>query len=204
MSVACRVFLVRHGEVANPNHVVYGDLPGFHLSPAGVLQAHGAADHLARLPIDAVVTSPLARAFETASVIALRHRIDPVPDSRLTESDQFDHWTGNRWDSIAVLFGDEFETYLADASAIDGGAALRRVSSRIIATIEEQIAVGRRGIVVVSHQDPIAATRLALTGGHFRSLRIQPPSHGEVICLTRDDDGRWTETSRWSPPHPQR
>ena len=71
------VYLVRHGEVANPNHVVYADLPGFNLSPLGVRQAHAAGRHLARRPIDAVVTSPLARAVQTATAIPVSPHIRP-------------------------------------------------------------------------------------------------------------------------------
>ncbi len=45
---------VRHGEVSNPNHLVYGDLPGFHLSPLGVLQVHSTGQHLGGVSIDIV------------------------------------------------------------------------------------------------------------------------------------------------------
>lgn len=200
MPVPCHIYLVRHGEAANPNHIVYGDLPGFHLSPTGVLHAHRTADHLARLPIDVVLSSPIARAIETASVISDRHQLDAVLDARLTESDQFNHWTSHRWEAIPVLFPEEFKVYLADASKVDDGGALRRTSSRIITAIDEQIALGRRGIVVVSHQDPIAATSLTLTGQDLAELRARPPSHGEIICLVPGKGGLWTEHSRWSPP----
>jgi len=55
-----RLLLIRHGEVSNSDHVVYGDLDGFHLSPLGVRQAHETATHLRTEDIDAVICSPLA------------------------------------------------------------------------------------------------------------------------------------------------
>ncbi|MFV1969407.1 MAG: histidine phosphatase family protein [Acidimicrobiia bacterium] len=195
----CKLFLIRHGEVANPNHVVYGNLPGFHLSPAGVLQANHAAQHMADAPIEAVMTSPLDRAVETATAIARRHSIKPTVDDRLTESGQFPHWTGHRWESISTLFPGELEAYLEDADAVGGIETIEQVSGRIIAAISDSLSRGLRHIAIVSHQDPLQAIRLALTGRDLSDLRIDPLDHAEVITLSRDRDGSWTETSRWSP-----
>jgi len=165
--VNCELLLIRHGEVANPNHVVYGDLPGFHLSTAGVLQAHRTAEHLADRLVDVVLTSPLDRSVETATAIARHHDIEPTVDIRLTESGQFPHWTGHRWELIPALFPGELERYLEDAGAV-----------------------------------PAQATRLVLTGRDLAELRTDPPEHAEVIWLSRDEEGTWTEMSRWSPTAP--
>ena len=48
------IIVVRHGEVSNANHVVYADLPGFDLSPVGVIQAHATGKYLRRHAIDIV------------------------------------------------------------------------------------------------------------------------------------------------------
>lgn len=53
----------------NPNHVHYGRLPGFHLSPEGILQAELASKTLRKFNISAVYSSPLERAIETAQII---------------------------------------------------------------------------------------------------------------------------------------
>ncbi|MDK1018066.1 MAG: histidine phosphatase family protein [Actinomycetota bacterium] len=200
MSETCYVYLTRHGEVANPNHVVYGDLPGFHLSPTGVLQAHRCAEHLSNKEIDAVITSPLDRAVQTATAVARRHGITPQIDLRLTEARQFPHWTGHRWDTVAELFRFEFASYLHDASRAGGHETLDAVALRMGEAIKEQLANGRRRIVVVGHQDPTQAIRLTLTGGSLADLRREPPAHAEVITLSSRDQQRWSETSRWAPP----
>ncbi len=197
--MTCELLLIRHGEVANPNHVVYGDLPGFHLSRAGVLQAHRCAEHLADFTIDVVLTSPLDRAVETATAITSRHGFEPTLDVGLTESGQFPHWTGHRWESIPALFPGELEAYLEDASAAGGAESLEQVAKRVISIIEDSISRGLERIAVVGHQDPIQATRLTLTSRGLGALRIDPPDHGEVITLSRRGAESWTETSRWSP-----
>lgn len=196
----CQVYLVRHGAVSNPNAVVYADLPGFHLSAAGVLAVHRTAKHMSDFEMDIVVTSPLIRAVETAVAIADRHDLAPVVDSRLTESGQFPHWTGHRWDSIPRLFPREFNAYIENALQAGGDESPDQIADRLVEAIDEAIEQGHNNIVVVSHQDPIQATRIRLTGGDLAGLRVNPPSHAEVTTLTGTVGGTWTETSRWHPP----
>lgn len=64
------VHLVRHGEVNNPDGVLYGRLSGYGLTERGVLMAERVANHLANLPITHLATSPLQRARETMKPIA--------------------------------------------------------------------------------------------------------------------------------------
>ena len=194
-----KLFLVRHGEVENPNHVVYGDLPGFHLSPAGVQQAHRTGHHLTEIDLDLIVTSPLIRAVETATAIARHHDIDPIADPRLTESGQFPLWTGNRWDSIPTLFPGELESYLDDALRAGGSELISDVAQRYVSVIDEAMADGHTNVVVVGHQDPIQAVRLSLTNRGLGGLRHDPPRHGEVVTLARLTNGQWAEESRWAP-----
>ena len=59
--------LLRHGEVHNPDGVLYGRLPGFHLSERGRQMAQMVGDHLAARDVACVVASPLERAQETAA-----------------------------------------------------------------------------------------------------------------------------------------
>ncbi|AXH97216.1 histidine phosphatase family protein [Ornithinimicrobium avium] len=80
------VHVVRHGEVHNPDGVLYGQLPGYHLSERGRAMAQAAADSLAEQDITYVVASPLERAQETAAPIAAAHRLSVAVDDRLTES----------------------------------------------------------------------------------------------------------------------
>ena len=58
------VHLLRHGEVSNPDGILYGQLPGFHLSEEGRLMAKAAAGFLAGRDVAVLVTSPLERAQE--------------------------------------------------------------------------------------------------------------------------------------------
>ncbi|WP_435159479.1 histidine phosphatase family protein [Amycolatopsis sacchari] len=93
------VHVVRHGEVRNPDGILYGRLEGFRLSPYGVEQARRVAEHLAERDIVHVVCSPLERAKQTAAPIAARHGLAAQVDERLTE-------TANRFEGRKVGLAD--------------------------------------------------------------------------------------------------
>ena len=63
------IFLVRHGEVHNPRHVLPGRTPGFHLSTHGKDQAKKAGLYFKNRKIDVIYTSPMERCRETADII---------------------------------------------------------------------------------------------------------------------------------------
>lgn len=76
MTAPLIVHLVRHGEVHNPDNVLYARLPGFFLSETGREQARSAGDYLSKRPITALYASPMERAQQTAEIIAGAHSAD--------------------------------------------------------------------------------------------------------------------------------
>jgi broad specificity phosphatase PhoE len=80
------VHLMRHGEVHNPEGLLYGRRPGFHLSELGLEMADRVAEKLADRDITQVVASPLERAQETATPIAKSHGVTLDTDVRLIEA----------------------------------------------------------------------------------------------------------------------
>ena len=83
MTTHTTVHLLRHGEVHNPNGVLYGRMDGYHLSDLGRQMAHRVADALERRDIAHVVASPLERAQETAAPVARTHGLEVGTDSRV-------------------------------------------------------------------------------------------------------------------------
>src|SRR5256885_8653979 len=95
MSDSTIVHLLRHGEVENPAGIVYGRLPGYHLSANGSAMASAAADYFADRPVVALFCSPLERAQETARPVAERLGLEIVTDDRLIES--WNHFEGMKF-----------------------------------------------------------------------------------------------------------
>jgi broad specificity phosphatase PhoE len=83
------VHVLRHGEVFNPEKVLYGRLPGYRLSELGVQMAKAAAESLAGRDITYLVASPLERAQQTAAPFAEQLGLPIAVDDRLIESANF-------------------------------------------------------------------------------------------------------------------
>ncbi|MFI5915435.1 histidine phosphatase family protein [Dactylosporangium sp. NPDC051541] len=83
------VHVLRHGEVYNPEKVLYGRLPGYRLSELGVQMAKAAAESLAGRDITHLVASPLERAQQTAEPFAAQLGLPIAVDDRLIESANF-------------------------------------------------------------------------------------------------------------------
>ncbi len=96
------LILSRHGEtLENQQHILQGQLPGT-LSPLGKAQAENLAEILKDERLDAVVSSDLARSYETALAVAKRHGLTPHPTPLLREMD-WGVYTGQRLDDVDWL-----------------------------------------------------------------------------------------------------
>jgi broad specificity phosphatase PhoE len=86
MSAPVTIYLLRHGEVYNPDNILYGRMPNFYLSDNGRKQAQAAAEYLRDKPLEAIYASPMERAQETAQFVAKPHGLSVVTDERINES----------------------------------------------------------------------------------------------------------------------
>lgn len=117
------IHLVRHGEVHNPEKILYGRLPGFRLSAAGQQQATAVGQYLATLPITAIYTSPMERAQETAQLAqaAMPHPLPITVDERLNEC-----LTPHQGRPLAELETFGFEIYRGNQPPYETVADMRR------------------------------------------------------------------------------
>jgi broad specificity phosphatase PhoE len=187
------VHLVRHGEVFNPDRVLYGRLPGFRLSDLGVAQAKLAAEWLAKLPIGYVVASPLERAQQTAAPIAQAFGLEVATDARLIESE-------NRLEGRQVAGGRGLFTdpsnwkFFVNPFRPSWGEPYAEVADRVLAAaraardrVEE--AGGGLQAVCVSHQLPIVCARRRAEGKRlFHDPRHRQCTLASVTSLTFDGD----------------
>lgn len=80
------LYLMRHGEVHNPEQIMYGQLPNFYLSETGKQQAHSAGSWLQDKNIDTIYCSPMERAQQTAGIVAeYQDNLTPQIDKRIIE-----------------------------------------------------------------------------------------------------------------------
>jgi len=158
------VHLVRHGEVANPRGILYGRIPGFHLSEDGRLMAKAAADFLAGRDVTLLMSSPLERARETAEPFAAEFGLTTVIDDRLVEP--WNHFQGTTFGiGDGSLRQPRHWRYLVNPLRPSWGEPYREVVARMFDVIGDAIreAHGHEA-VCISHQLPIWVTRRAAEG----------------------------------------
>ena len=160
---AARIHLVRHGEVHNPDRVLYGRLPGFHLSDDGHRMARAAAEHLKAQgrPVRSLVSSPLERARESAAPIAETFGLTPVIDARVIEPTNV--FEGRRM--RRALRNPLNWWHLRTPALPSWGEAYLEVVERMQAAMRDAWNRTASGdAVIVSHQLPIWITHLSVAG----------------------------------------
>ena len=156
------VLLVRHGATPTTGRVMPGRAPGLHLSEAGQAQAAAVAERLATLKLDAIYTSPLERARETAAPTAAATGLTPIEEPGLLEAD-VGEWTGKTLGSLARL--KEWSGVHGSPSTFrfPGGESLADQQRRVLAALRDVARDGRPALLV-THGGSIRLTRCFLGG----------------------------------------
>ncbi|QRV02442.1 histidine phosphatase family protein [Arcanobacterium phocisimile] len=153
------VHLVRHGEVDNPEGVLYGRRPGYHLTELGHTMAKKVAQAFAGHDIRTVITSPLERAIETGTPTAEAFGLAITTDERVIEADnKFEgiDVNSNRWQ----LAHPRFWSWYSNPLEPSWGEPYTDIVKRMSAAISDAITVASGGeAVIVSHQLPIWTMR---------------------------------------------
>ena len=168
------VHVMRHGEVHNPDGILYGRLPDFHLSERGRAQARAVADWLAERDVVYVVASPLERAQETAAPIAGHHGLSVDVDESLIES-------RNVFQGHQVSPGDGALRdprnwwHLRNPRSPSWGEPYEEIAERMKSALHRARVKGSgHEAVCVSHQLPVETLRRAMNSDplhHFPTRR---------------------------------
>lgn len=186
-----RLVTVRHALTGfNAERRLQGslDVP---LGPEGLAQATVVADALVSAYGTglSVVTSPLARASQTADAIARLAGVAAVPDARLTQR-PYGAWEGLTWDEVREQWPSEYERRHEGLDpAIPGWGASDEVGERVAAALASRAALAEPDdvLVAVSHGSAIMLGVAKLLG-----LRLVPSHLGHL------PHGAWNELT-WTP-----
>ena len=187
MKQPLRLLLVRHGTTkANQEKRFLGrlDLP---LSEQGEGEVKALAGRLNNEKISHVISSPLLRARQTASVIAAAHNLPVTIDERLVELD-YGSWDGMTWEEVGTLDLPSRQTWLEDGVSVapHGGETMTAVAARVGAALQEWRATMNPeagAVVAVFHGAALAAALCTLLQTPLRGLwpyRAAPASLSEV------------------------
>ena len=188
------ILLARHGETDwNREHRWQGhtDRP---LTARGREQARALARRLAEIRLEAVYTSDLMRARDTAASVAERQGLDVRTMSELREVD-VGSWAGLTKSEAEVRFPEAFRRWQLGDTGWQDGETYEEMSERVLAAIGRIASEHPNGpVLVVSHGGSIRAIHAAALGldvHAYRRLRpVEPNARLSAVCVV---DGRLTE-----------
>ena len=206
------IYLIRHGEVDNPNRIIYGRLPRYGLNDQGFLQIEKLGEYFKRIKLDAVYSSPLLRARQTVKAVQEYQPRVKVHYSKALLEINNKRWEGLVWterdpklvkmyrDTPTKLKGKGFEP-LVDLE--------KRVSKKIDQIVEKH--AGEK-VAIFSHADTIrvaalhyrdepldklheiACTNASITTLVFNGGKLVKSGYKEIH--PRADESYWTKTSK--------
>ncbi len=186
---ATLIHLVRHGEVHNPEGILYGRLPGYHLSELGRSMAGVAAASLAGHPVTKLYASPLQRAQESAAPWSEQFGLPIMTEARLLEpTNKFE---GKRFEfGPGVILHPQAWPWVVNPLRPSWGEPYQSVLERMLAAIEDaRVSVEGGEIVIVSHQMPIVMVQRAIAGQSlFHDPRKRRCSLSSITTLERRGD----------------
>ena len=190
--------LVRHGEVENPEGVLYGRLPGYRLSELGQEMAAAAAQELAASDraVARVIASPLVRAQQSAAPIAKAFNREIETDERIIEpTNAFEGTVGKRafknplnWHRFVNPFRPSW------------GEPYRSIANRVREAMDEHWESTRGGdIVMVSHQAVVWAAHRDIAGEPLFHNPAKRRCDLSSITTFEKRGGRWFEVEYRTP-----
>lgn len=190
------IHLVRHGEVHNPEGVLYGRIPGYHLSELGHAMADAAAASLAGHPVVALYASPLQRAQESAQPWSERFDLPIVTEDRIIEPH---NWFEGKIMKSAIRNPVSWPQ-LRNPMKPSWGEPFRDVEKRMLAAVTDAWSTADGGeVVMVSHQMPIVMVARSVKGMRLpHDPRKRRCTLSSITTLRRDGD-KFVEVSYAEP-----
>jgi broad specificity phosphatase PhoE len=186
-----RVFLIRHADVENPRRLLYGHLDGFQLSALGRAQALGVGERLRSAGLKRIVSSPLARAVETATLINSRLAAAAIldVDPELREAEFSRYLQGLPYWQIPVRRPLWF-VHKAKRGLLPGDEAIEHLGGRVL-SVMKRIAAEHPGetMAIVSHADPLQAAWVLLDGRPHNERELYRKAVDRAGALQVDLEG---------------
>jgi phosphoserine phosphatase len=203
------LILVRHGETAWNVGEIFRGRADIELNETGRRQASLVAAHLSELGVDAVFSSPLKRAMDTAAAIAARHSTGVTVAHGLNDLD-FGEWEGKSVDLVRRSYPEQFEMWEShpERVTLPGGESLRDAKERALGVVDAALGLHVGTVVLVSHRVVNKLIILALLGlGEpcFWNVVVDPCSvtvfrhAGGRFVLTRHNDTCFLESAGARP-----
>ncbi len=169
------IILARHGETEWNVEEVFRGRVDVELNETGVQQAELLAEHLSQLKIEAVYSSPLKRALNTAQAITRRQKLEVEVSPGLIDCD-FGQWQGLQLEEVKDRYKGLYRQWAESPHRlkIPGGESLDEVRERALEVVDDIVARYKERVVLVSHRvvnKVLICALLGLDNSHFWNIR---------------------------------
>lgn len=201
------VLLIRHATNDWVGDRLAGWTPGVHLNEQGRGQAAALADRLAAWPLQAIYSSPLERAVETAQAVAAGRNLDIVIEDGVGES-RYGDWTGQSIKELAKAPEWLRVQFTPSLARFPNGESLGEMQARAVAAVERLRRQHSSGVVAIfSHADVIKALAAYYAGVPFDLFQRLVIDTASVTWLRFTSHGprliRLNDTGALEPPKPE-
>ena len=181
-------FLIRHASCSGLGQTLWGRTPGVCLNETGKLQAQRVAERFGGMTLQAIYSSPLERALETAETIARSMNLEVTKNPAFDEIN-FGEWTGKSFDTLSS--DESWRRFNRDRSTtrIPGGESFLEVQTRVVTGLERLSSQHTNArVAIVSHADVIKAAVGYFTATPIDLLqRIEiSPCSVSVVAMDKD------------------
>jgi len=173
------IYLVRHGQTAWNREEIFRGRTDVPLDETGLKQAELAGEYLKEVEIDAIYSSPLSRALETAEKIARFHNLKVQPLEGIVDM-SFGNWEGHAHQEIKKNDSETYRRWREEPHLVrlPGGESLDDVRVRSMAALNEVSKKhSGKALVLVSHRvvnKVLICGILGLDNSHFWQIRQDP------------------------------
>lgn len=200
ITMAQTIHFVRHGEVHNPEKILYGLQPGWRLSDRGNEMAAVIGEWSAKLDLGAIHSSPLQRAQETVAPIIAKHKLSLTTDKNLIEASNI--FEGKKFElGSGVLRHPSSWRYLYNPWKPSWGEPYDQLISRMLKGLfAARDSAGGKDAICVSHQLPIWILRSAVEGRRLlHDPRKRECTLASVTSFELDNEGMISSVSYSEP-----
>jgi broad specificity phosphatase PhoE len=193
--------LARHGETAWNVERVFRGRANIDLDEVGIRQAELLGKYLSNWELEAIYSSPLGRALDTANIVARHHKVAAAVAEGLTDFD-YGKWQSLSEQEVRRLYPALLNKWHSNPHRVrmPGGESLQDVRRRAVEVLNGMISRHRGDILLVSHRVVIKIVvchLLGLDNSHFWNIRQ------DVCGITVFDymDGRFVLTRHNDTSH---
>jgi len=135
------VYLIRHAQAQGNLEQRFQGCTDTRLTPQGEKQVRFVAQRMRAIPLDAVYTSPLRRAWETAQGIAKLHELSPTVHEGLSEIDGGE-MENRPFEELERLYSEPFRQFIQEPhkfTGVGGGESMQAVYQRMRGAVLELV-----------------------------------------------------------------